>query len=209
MPRLYTERASEGYNGSIRVREVGLGMNVTILDGNPDVERVPFSFMVGGVARALVGAGHEVETVVLRERVVHRCIGCFSCWLRTPGLCIFDDDHPAILRSLLRSDAVVFASPLVAGFYTALLQTTIDRVIPLVLPYIEFSAGECRHPLRYGRRMPAMALLFDPEEGTEQEDVAIVSRALERFARNAHSRLLFARPLSDDPQEVRHAVEHL
>ena len=34
-------------------------------------------------------------------------------------------------------------------------------------------------------------------------------RALERFARNAHSRLLFARPLSDDPQEVRHAVEHL
>ena len=184
-------------------------MKVMILDGNPDVERIPFTFMVAGIARAAVAAGHEVETVLLREMDVHPCTGCFSCWLRTPGVCVFDDDHVGILRSFLHTDVVLFASPLVAGFYTALLKTTIDRVIPLVLPYIEFEKGECCHPCRYGRPMPAMGFLYDPEEETDQDDVRIVTDSFERFARNGRTRLLFSRPLSDDPQEVCHAFERV
>ncbi|MDI9371242.1 MAG: NAD(P)H-dependent oxidoreductase [Synergistota bacterium] len=184
-------------------------MKVLILDGNPDVERIPFSFMVSGIARAAAAADHEVETVILRERVVHPCTGCFSCWLRTPGLCIYDDDHAEILRSFLNSNVVLFASPLVAGFYTSLLKTTIDRLIPLVLPYIEYAKGECRHPFRYGRPSPSFGFLYDPEEDTDQEDVGIVSGSFERSARNMNTRLLFTRPLSDDPQEVCHAFERV
>lgn len=182
-------------------------LRILFVDGNPSAEDVVFDERLAAMEHAV--AGHEVKSFCLRGKAIHSCIGCFGCWMRTPGTCIFQDDHVELLRSFLNSDVAVFASPMIAGFYSALLKTAIDRVIPLALPYIEFADGECRHPLRYGRAMPKMAFLYEPEEDTDEEDLRIVSTAFERFARNGHTRFLFARPLSDDPEEVRHAIEHL
>ncbi len=204
---IFSGRLSNFFRG-VQSREVFF-LKIFIVDGNPDAEKIGFGERLAAFGRAAAERGHEVTDVRLREKAVHSCIGCFACWLRTPGACIFEDDHVEVLRSFLNADAAVFASPLIAGFYSALLKTTIDRVIPLVLPYIEFADGECRHPLRYDRSMPKMAFLFEPEEDTDEEDIRIVSTAFERFARNGHTRFLFARPLSDDPEEVRHALEHL
>lgn len=182
-------------------------MRILFVDGNPSAEDAVYGGRLAAMERAV--AGHDVTSFCLRGKAIHSCIGCFACWTRTPGTCIFQDDHVDLLRLFLKSDVAVFASPLIVGFYSALLKTAIDRVIPLVLPYIELADGECRHPLRYGRAMPKMAFLYEPEEDTDEEDLRIVSTAFERFARNGHTRFLFTRPLSDTPEEVRHAIEHL
>lgn len=183
-------------------------MNILLVDGNPDAENSSFVARLSGLEGFFAASGDNVKNFCLRGRAIHSCVGCFVCWLRTPGVCVFDDEHVDFLRLCLASDLIIFASPLIMGFYSALLKTTIDRIIPLVLPYVELADGECRHPLRYDS-MPKMAFLYEPEADTDEEDISIISTAFERFARNGHTRFLFSRPLSDDFREVRHALEHL
>lgn len=37
-------------------------------------------------------AGAEVDIVNLREKKIKNCLGCFTCWTKTPGRCIQKDD---------------------------------------------------------------------------------------------------------------------
>jgi multimeric flavodoxin WrbA len=183
-------------------------MKILVVDGKPVLRESGFSGRIRKVAEILSLAEHDVEVIILAEKKITECTGCFSCWLRTPGLCIFNDDHAYFLKSFIKSDLVLFASPLIMGFPSALLKTAIDRFIPTALPYIELADGECRHPLRYGNS-PAFALLYEPELDTDEEDLRVVTTVFERFARNAHTEFVFARPLGDDPEVVRNAIEHI
>jgi len=184
-------------------------MRIFLVDGNPYEENRAFLERFEALQDFLASRGHRVEVTHLAGKNISGCVGCFSCWLKTPGICIFKDDHVDFLRSLLSTDLVLFTSPLILGFPSGLLKTSIDRFIPNALPYIELDErGECRHPRRYDKN-PLMALLYEPEEDTDEEDIRIISTAFERFARNAHTRFLFARPLSDPFEEVCHALEHL
>ena len=183
--------------------------HVFIVDGDPRHSCRGFGEHLEKLREGLVSRGHRVEHMQLRGKKIADCRGCFSCWLQTPGSCIFKDDHVDFLKILLQSDLVLFASPLILGFPSGLLKTTIDRFIPQALPYIELDEhGECRHPLRY-EKTPLMGLLYEPEDDTDQEDIRIITFAFERFARNAHTRFLFARSLEDTFEEVYHAAADL
>lgn len=183
-------------------------MRIFVIDGNPDLSDSSYREKVEGVTLSLSGLGHEVELARLAEKNIRGCTGCFSCWLKTPGVCVFRDDGVEFLRSLVHSDLALFVSPLIMGFPSALMKNAIDRFIPMVLPFIEMADGECRHPLRYDSS-PLLALLYEPEADTDEEDVDIVSTVFRRFARNAHTKFVFAMPLSSDPGEVSHEIENL
>jgi multimeric flavodoxin WrbA len=58
-------------------------------------------------------AGAEVEVVHLSEKNVKYCIGCFTCWTRTPGRCVHKDDMTEeLFPRWLESDLAVYAPPL-------------------------------------------------------------------------------------------------
>lgn len=33
----------------------------------------------------------QVEEILLKEKEIADCLGCFKCWVKTPGICIIDD----------------------------------------------------------------------------------------------------------------------
>lgn len=183
-------------------------MKIFIVDGNPDLSNSQYREKVKKITASLSRSGHEVQVMGLAESNIHGCTGCFSCWLRTPGVCVFKDDGVEFLRLMLHSDLVLFVSPLIMGFPSALMKNAIDRFIPMALPFIEMADGECRHPMRYDRS-PLLALLYEPEPDTDDEDVDIVSTVFGRFARNAHTRVVFVMPLSSGSGEVSHALENI
>ena len=39
----------------------------------------------------LMKKGHEVDVMVLRDEKIASCLGCFGCWLKTPGECVIND----------------------------------------------------------------------------------------------------------------------
>ena len=69
--------------------------------------------MLNHLIKGMYEAGAEIEMVNLRETTIKNCIGCFSCWTKTPGICIHKDDMSHhLFPKWLASDIVIYATPL-------------------------------------------------------------------------------------------------
>jgi multimeric flavodoxin WrbA len=74
-----------------------------------------------------IEAKHQVEKVVLAEKKINYCTGCYAC--KGNGRCAQKDDMAPILDSMMAADVIVLATPVY--FYTmcAQMKTVIDRTV--------------------------------------------------------------------------------
>jgi multimeric flavodoxin WrbA len=174
-------------------------MKITILNGNPNTGNIEFDNYLKELCGLLESNEHTVTVLQLREMDVRYCIGCFDCFVKTPGECKVADSSHDICREYINSDFVLFASPIIMGFTSALLKKAHDKLIPLLLPYLELVQNECHHVSRY-QKYPLIGLLLEKGKGTDEEDVKITSEIYMRDAINLKTSFCFAR-LTDDPAE--------
>ena len=179
-------------------------MRVTILNGEPD-PAAEFDAYVTAVANTLGTAGHPVTRLDLRDLGLRNCSGCFGCWVKTPGECVQGEAPAAVCRAAIDADLVIFASPLLMGFTSALLKRACDHMIPLLHPYFTIEGREMHHVARYDR-YPLFALLLGPESDTDAEDVEITEALLSRMARNMKSKLVFTAVADRSAEEVAHGI---
>jgi hypothetical protein len=157
------------------------------------------------VAGHLAAAGHAVTTFDLRELELKGCVGCWSCWVKTPGECARADDSARICRAAIQSGLLVLASQVTLGFTGVLLKRAVDQMIPLLHPHLVIQDGEVHHRARYAR-YPDLGLLLAPGPDADAEDLEITAAMWTRLARNFKaSRMLTA--VADRPaQEAAHAL---
>ncbi|HUU28757.1 MAG TPA: NAD(P)H-dependent oxidoreductase [archaeon] len=174
---------------------------ICFLNGSPGNK----GFALDSYLRDLTGLldlqGHEVTNLLLRDMDIKHCTGCWGCWVKTPGECVIKDDSPVVCRAVIQSDLALFASPVIMGFTSATLKRATDRLIPLVYPYFDLSHGEFHHLARYDR-YPRFGLLLEKTEGTDNEDIEIISDIFTRMALDIKSALSFMRLTSCPPEEV-------
>ncbi|MEA1884044.1 MAG: NAD(P)H-dependent oxidoreductase [Thermotogota bacterium] len=127
---------------------------------------------------------------------IKQCIGCFQCWTKTPGKCAIKDDAEEILISVINSDLVIFASPLVMGMTTGLMKRSNDRLIPLIHPYFSIVKGEIHHRKRYDR-YPKIAVIYEPTSEDTQEDIALCKEIYQRLAINFKTSLQFFKTIQE------------
>lgn len=154
---------------------------------------------IRSVTDSLSAKGHEAKELLLRDMKYSPCRGCFNCWVKTPGLCVFRDDGDILCREFLTSDIVVLSSPVIMGYPSALAKNALDRIIPLIHPYLEDVGGEVHHMKRY-RKYPALSLLLEKSGDTDNEDLEIINDIFMRAALNLQSSLKFMK-LTDSPVE--------
>lgn len=108
------------------------------------------SFMVKSFLKGVSEFNVDVEYIKLKNYNIKECNGCFMCWTKTPGICIHKDDMPELLNLYREADLIIFASPLYTFSVTGILKTFMDRLLPLVEPYMKISdKGKTLHPDRY------------------------------------------------------------
>ncbi len=122
---------------------------VIILDGTRAEDKYLYSILALLIDVLHEDVGTEVQTFSLRDISLNHCIGCFNCWIKTPGKCIHSDAGNDILRAIINSDTVIFFTPVVFGGYSSELKKITDRFLPLVLPFFKQVHNETCHPLRY------------------------------------------------------------
>lgn len=87
-------------------------------------------------------AGAEVDIVLLSEKNIRPCLGCFSCWTKTPGQCLqMDDMTRDLLPALVGSDLVVYATPLYYHTMNAGMSIFRERMLPLSQPFSKKHKG--------------------------------------------------------------------
>ena len=105
--------------------------------------------MLNHLVEGMQDAGAEVEVVNLREKKIKYCIGCFTCWTKTPGKCIHKDDMTKeLFPKWLNSDLVVYATPLYHYTINAEMKAFIERTLPVLEPFFEQRDNRTEHPLR-------------------------------------------------------------
>jgi hypothetical protein len=182
-------------------------MRITLLNGNPDPKYTAFDRYLDKLTAALATHNVEVCYLMLRDLNIQYCTGCWGCWVKTPGECVAKDDTAIVRREALRSDLLLFASPVRMGFTTALLKKAVDKLIPMILPYFSLAQGEFHHLKRYPR-YPRHGLLLEKSEGADDEDVAIIRACYQRLALNLKTEFAGLNFTDQSPEEVAHAFNH-
>ena len=174
-------------------------MKITILNGNPETS--PLDAYLAQLKTALESKGHTVSQLDLRDLPLRYCVGCFGCWVKTPGVCVARDASIQIDRAVINSDFTLWAAPLKMGFPAALLKMAIDKHLPLIHPYMEVDHGEAHHLRRYPRS-PRLGLLLEKESVTDAGDLQIVTDILCRTALNFKTRLEFSSTTETPAAEI-------
>ena len=175
-------------------------MKVTIINSarsdDPELSR-----SITNTAKELNRLSIEVQQINCTNMHLNYCIGCWDCWWKTPGNCVHKDDMEQIYKAILHTDFLIFATPLVAGFVSSDLKKINDRMVALIHPYLQIIQGECHHKKRYPY-YPDFALILQPEETTDQEDIDIITSIYKRFAINFHSHLRFVFSTENSPTDA-------
>jgi len=164
-------------------------MKITILNGNPAPSA--FDAYLGQLQFALETGGHTITCLDLRDLPLRYCVGCWGCWVKTPGECVSRDASLEIDRAVINSDFTLWAAPLKVGFPASLLKMALDKHLPLIHPYIVVDHGEAHHLKRYAR-YPRVGLLLEKEADTDERDLQIVTDIHCRTALNFKTRLNFS-----------------
>lgn len=99
---------------------------------------------------------------------IHRCTGCFGCWVKTPGKCVIRDDAVKIYPCIAQSDLVVYISRICYGGYDVPMKTMLERAIPVQMAFIRLVNGETHHVQR--AVVPKKALIVAYGADTEEEE---------------------------------------
>lgn len=163
-------------------------MKITILNGNPAPSK--FDTYLVQLKSDLEAKAHVVTQLDLRSLPLRYCVGCWGCWVKTPGECVSRDASLEMDRAVINADFVLWAAPLKMGFPAALLKMANDKHLPLIHPYMVVDHGEAHHLKRYAR-YPRIGLLVEKEADTDKRDLQIVTDIYCRTALNFKTCLEF------------------
>lgn len=86
-------------------------MKVLVINGSPKGERSNTMWLTHAFVDGFPDTA-EVKYITLREKDIHPCMGCFSCWTKTPGQCAVKDDMQEIYQDILEADIIIESFPL-------------------------------------------------------------------------------------------------
>lgn len=122
-------------------------MNILVINGSPKGEN---SNTLKLTRAFLEGAGWEkAEILDVWKAHVKPCLGCFSCWDKTPGKCVINDKMIEILPKIVGADVIIWSFPLYYFSVPGSLKNLIDRQLPLNQPFMVKGSESGGHPSRY------------------------------------------------------------
>ena len=125
--------------------------------------------------------GADNRYVDLSQLNIHNCVGCFGCWVKTPGRCVIRDDAVKVYPLIAASSRVIYVSRIYCGSYDTVMKTMLERAIPVQQAFIRLHQGETHHVQRRVADKQAVIVAYGARDREEQE---IFSRLVERNAKN-------------------------
>lgn len=156
-------------------------MKILLIDGCSEERDAPLGSYLDAFEKQLTAAGDTVQRLVLKDLEIHECIGCYTCWLKTPGLCCFRDGQETVLRKAVETDRIIWASPVRMGFVTAQVKRSSDRLLPLIHPFLRVNGDRMAHEPRYAQTATSGLLLY-PGPDADPETLGILKDLYHRYA---------------------------
>ena len=101
-------------------------MKILAIHGSPRTIRSTTRKLAGFVLEGAAEAGAETEMIDLADYRVTTCTACEACSLN--GICVNDDDMPALLIRMQEADGIIFGSPVYIDNITGQMKVFFDRL---------------------------------------------------------------------------------
>jgi multimeric flavodoxin WrbA len=101
-------------------------MKILAIHGSPRTIRSTTRRLAGFVLEGAADTGAETEMIDLADYRIVPCTACEACSLN--GICINDDDLPALVARMKEADAIVFGSPVYIDNISGQMKVFFDRL---------------------------------------------------------------------------------
>ena len=101
-------------------------MKILAIHGSPRTIRSTTRRLAALVLEGAAGAGADSEMIDLADYRITPCTACDACSLN--GICVYDDDMPALVARMREADAIVFGSPVYIDNVSGQMKVFFDRL---------------------------------------------------------------------------------
>ncbi|MDD1690958.1 MAG: flavodoxin family protein [Methanoregula sp.] len=101
-------------------------MKILAIHGSPRTIRSTTRQLAQFVLEGAAGAGAETEMIDLCDSRITPCTACDACTLN--GICVNDDDVPALVERMKEADGIIFASPVYIDNVSGQMKIFFDRL---------------------------------------------------------------------------------
>ena len=180
-------------------------MKVLIINGYDEESGIAFNKTINNlIAKKCEENDHKLEILSLKDLKIGKCVGCFGCWIKTPGECVIKDDGITIAKRYINSDVVIIVSKLSFGGYSSITKKAIERTIPLISPFFVKKQGITYHKKRYDTYPNLISIGILSNNDTEDEEIFFEltkKNALNFSAENSKSYILYEEQCDSEIEE--------
>lgn len=144
-------------------------MRVLILSDSSIQENIG-QILEDELIREFKGNTYEYTHYNVNDAEIKKCIGCFNCWLKTPGVCIFNDVTRDICKDDINSDVYIILSEIKYGGHSPQIKRVLDRSIGKILPFFKEVNGEMHHAPRYEKYPELVFIGYGNDISPEEEE---------------------------------------
>jgi len=109
---------------------------------------------------AQLGISNNDYKVINTKVTAVPCLGCYNCWLKTPGTCKINDCLSNSGSLLGNSEETVLISQNCYGGYSEYVKNVLDRGISASLPFFTYRSWKVRHVKRYKANLNNLTVIL-------------------------------------------------
>lgn len=98
--------------------------------------------------------------VIQPQGKLHHCIGCFGCWVKTPGTCVIHDGYEGTGREMGKCTELILVSRCYYGSVSPFVKIVQDRALSYIHPDFVIRKGEMHHKRRDKTTITLSAYLY-------------------------------------------------
>lgn len=106
------------------------------------------------------------------QKHIHHCIGCFGCWIKTPGKCVIHDGYEGTGVDMSRCTDLILLSQCCFGSVSPFVKTVLDRAISYIHPDFVIRKGEMHHKRRYNNVISLTAHFYGDNITNAEKETA-------------------------------------
>jgi multimeric flavodoxin WrbA len=104
-------------------------MNIISINSSPHGRHGSTQAMINAMLKGLESPENEISSVILLEKNIEHCRGCYTCWFKTPGVCIINDDMKELIGMLSNADLIILGTPMYYINISGRMKVFFDRLL--------------------------------------------------------------------------------
>ena len=159
-------------------------VKVLAINGSPRKDKGNTAAVLAPFIQGITDAAADVELFYASKLNIKPCsCGSMYCWYDMPGECCIDDEMQILYPKLKEAEILIIATPVYIPLPGA-MQNVINRLCPLIEPYLEFRQNRTRAHFRQAVNIKKIVLV-STGGWWEKENMSSVVRIVEELAEGA------------------------